>query len=86
MKYHILVDTLGLLLNVVVHRADIQDRDGAALVLDKRNCSRGWRGWCSGDGERAVDEGADGIPGGLALQAGGPGDGSIAGVVARPPG
>lgn len=35
-KYHILVDTLGLLLNVVVHRADIQDRDGAALLLDKR--------------------------------------------------
>jgi hypothetical protein len=26
---HILVDTLGLLLNVVVHPADIQDRDGA---------------------------------------------------------
>src|SRR5665213_2708687 len=35
-KRHILVDTLGLLLNVVVHTADIQDRDGAALVLDKR--------------------------------------------------
>ncbi|QCO06125.1 IS4/IS5 family transposase (plasmid) [Azospirillum argentinense] len=34
-KYHILVDTLGLLLNVAVHRADIQDRDGTALVLDK---------------------------------------------------
>ena len=26
----------GLLLSVVVHSADIQDRDGAALVLDKR--------------------------------------------------
>jgi putative transposase len=35
-KRHILVDTLGLLLSVVVHSADIQDRDGAALVLDKR--------------------------------------------------
>ncbi|XHO84322.1 IS5 family transposase (plasmid) [Azospirillum sp. A29] len=34
-KYHILVDTLGLLLNVAVHRADIQDRDGTALALDK---------------------------------------------------
>ena len=32
-KRHILVDTLGLLLNVVVHPADMQDRDGAALVL-----------------------------------------------------
>ena len=29
----ILVDTVGLLLNVVVHPADIQDRDGGVLVL-----------------------------------------------------
>ena len=35
-KRHILVDTLGLLLSVAVHAADIQDRDGAALVLTKR--------------------------------------------------
>jgi putative transposase len=34
-KRHILVDTLGLLLAVVVHPADIQDRDGAKLVLEK---------------------------------------------------
>jgi putative transposase len=34
-KRHILVDTLGLLLIVVVHVANIQDRDGARLVLDK---------------------------------------------------
>jgi putative transposase len=32
-KRHILVDTLGLLLNVVVHPADVQDRDGACLLL-----------------------------------------------------
>jgi transposase len=32
-KRHILVDTLGLLLSVVVHPADIQDRDGAYEVL-----------------------------------------------------
>lgn len=32
-KRHILVDTLGHLLKVVVHRADIQDRDGAKLLL-----------------------------------------------------
>src|SRR5215210_291521 len=31
-KRHILVDTLGLLLVLVVHTADIQDRDGLALV------------------------------------------------------
>ena len=35
-KRHILVDTLGLLLSVVVHPANIQDRDGVALVLDRR--------------------------------------------------
>src|SRR3954471_11340165 len=32
-KRHIVVDTLGHLLKVVVHAADIQDRDGAKLVL-----------------------------------------------------
>jgi transposase len=35
-KRHILVDTLGLLLNVAVHPANIQDRDGVSLLLDKR--------------------------------------------------
>jgi transposase len=35
-KRHLLVDMLGLLLNVVVHRADVQDRDGARLVVDRR--------------------------------------------------
>jgi transposase len=34
-KIHALVDTEGLPLRVVVHSAGIQDRDGAALVLDK---------------------------------------------------
>ena len=32
-KRHIVVDTLGLLFGVVVHAADIQDRDGAPAVL-----------------------------------------------------
>ena len=32
-KRHIVVDTLGLLLAVAVHAADLQDRDGARLVL-----------------------------------------------------
>jgi transposase len=32
-KRHIVVDTLGLLLAVVVHSAHLQDRDGAKLVL-----------------------------------------------------
>src|SRR5450432_3280878 len=34
-KRHILVDTMGLILAVVVHSAGIQDRDGAKEVLDR---------------------------------------------------
>ena len=34
-KRHIVVDTVGLLLAVVVHPADIQDRDGAKLVFNR---------------------------------------------------
>jgi len=34
-KRHVLVDVIGLLLMVVVHAANIQDRDGAMLVLGK---------------------------------------------------
>lgn len=34
-KRHILVDTIGLLLIVIVHGADVQDRDGAKLVLER---------------------------------------------------
>ncbi len=34
-KRHIAVDTLGNLLAVVVHAADIQDRDGARLLLER---------------------------------------------------
>ena len=38
-KRHILVDTMGLLLIVVVHIASIQDRDGAKEVLRKAKLS-----------------------------------------------
>lgn len=34
-KRHLLVDTDGLILKVRVHAASVQDRDGAALVLDQ---------------------------------------------------
>ena len=34
-KRHLVVDTLGLLVAVAVHPANIQDRDGARLVLSK---------------------------------------------------
>lgn len=32
-KRHILTDTLGLLLFIIIHAADVQDRDGAPDVL-----------------------------------------------------
>jgi putative transposase len=41
-KRHLLVDTLGLLIGVVVTRADAQDRAGAAMLL-KRARARGRR-------------------------------------------
>ena len=39
-KRHLVVDTLGLILVVVVHAASIQDRDGAKLVLQR--LVQGW--------------------------------------------
>lgn len=41
-KRHLLVDTLGLILHVVVHAADVQDRDGARLVLRILKKRYGW--------------------------------------------
>jgi len=34
-KRHLVVDTLGLMLAIVVHAASIQDRDGAKLVIER---------------------------------------------------
>ena len=34
-KRHILVDTIGLIIAVIVHAANIQDRDGVKLLLFK---------------------------------------------------
>lgn len=36
-KRHLLVDTVGNVLAVIVHAANIQDRDGAKLLLDRLN-------------------------------------------------
>ena len=49
-KRHVLVDTMGLLLLVVVHAANIQDRDGAKLVFEKarRLCPRLRLIWADG--------------------------------------
>ena len=46
-KRHLLVDTMGLVLMVVVHVASIQDRDGARLLLAnaKSLCPRLKRIW-----------------------------------------
>jgi putative transposase len=41
-KRHILVDTLGLLLLVCVHAANVQDRDGARLLLRPLRRQFGW--------------------------------------------
>src|SRR5215472_763118 len=41
-KRHILVDTLGLVLAVVVHPANIQDRDGAKAVFAKAQLTGPW--------------------------------------------
>jgi transposase len=41
-KRHLLVDTLGLLIAAIVHRADIQDRDGAPLLLAAMRSAFPW--------------------------------------------
>ena len=33
-----MVDTLGLMLNVLVHPANVQDRDGAVLLTEQMKC------------------------------------------------
>jgi transposase len=49
-KINALVDTLGLPMRAVVHSAGLQDRDGAALVLDKIRTRFPWRQlvWANG--------------------------------------
>ena len=53
-KRHAVVDTIGLLFGLVVHAADVQDRDGAPAVLASIRRSRPWLrhvfadGGCSG--------------------------------------
>jgi transposase len=41
-KRHIVTDTLGLMVGVAVHGADIQDRDGAPWVLNSIRASYPW--------------------------------------------
>src|SRR5271166_4752974 len=51
-KRHLLVDTIGLIWAVVVHPANIQDRDGSKLVFTKAKINADWtrmqRVWADG--------------------------------------
>ncbi|WP_202921170.1 IS5 family transposase [Anatilimnocola aggregata] len=38
-KRHLMVDTQGLVLTALVHPADIQDRDGAKLLIEQMKCT-----------------------------------------------
>lgn len=49
-KRHLLVDTLGLILLCVVHPANVQDRDGAKLVMTKLIHRFGWLNLIWADG------------------------------------
>lgn len=65
-KLHALVDTEGLPLRVVVHSAGIQDRDGAALVLDRIRARFPWLELVWADGgynARQVDAAVAAMPG-----------------------
>ncbi len=41
-KRHVITDTLGLMVGLVVHAADVQDRDGAPAVLASIRRSHPW--------------------------------------------
>ena len=65
-KIHALVDTLGLPMRVVVHSAGLQDRDGAALILDKIRTRFPWLALIWADGgyhARQVDQAVGAVPG-----------------------
>ena len=64
-KIHALVDTQGLPLRIVIHSADVPDRDGTALVLDKIRNSFPWLEllWAdSGYNAHQVDEAVAKVP------------------------
>ncbi len=65
-KVHALVDVEGLPLRVIVHSAGMQDRDGAALVLDKIRQRFPWLElvWAdAGYNARQVKDAVAGVPG-----------------------
>jgi len=58
-KRHILTDTLGLMIEAVVHTADIQDRDGGPLLLTHVRNRFPWLSHIFADGGYAGDQFAD---------------------------
>jgi len=55
-KRHVVVDTQGMLAAAVVHPADIQDRDGAPLVLRELGALFPWLRYIFGDGGYAGEK------------------------------
>jgi putative transposase len=55
-KRHIITDTNGFLVHVIVHSADIQDRDGAPMVLRDTRYSFPWLRYVFADGGYAGDK------------------------------
>jgi transposase len=55
-KRHILTDTGGLLVGLVIHQADIQDRDGAPLVLASIKSAFPWLRHIFADGAYAGEK------------------------------
>ena len=55
-KRHILTDTLGFLVGLLVHTADIQDRDGAVPLLGSIRKSHPWLRHIFADGGYAGDK------------------------------
>jgi putative transposase len=55
-KRHIIADTLGLMLYVIVHTADIQDRDGAPDLLKAIRYRFPWLRYVFADGGYAGDK------------------------------
>ena len=55
-KRHIITDTNGFLVHAVVHSADIQDRDGAPMVLEDIRYNYPWLRHVFADGGYAGDK------------------------------
>jgi putative transposase len=62
-KRHIITDTLGLMLYVIVHTADIQDRDGAPDLLKAIRYRFPWLRYVFADGGYAGDKLRDALVG-----------------------